>query len=99
MKILVTGLIVLSLAAAGGTAVLVKQFLESERQNQVRVPEPQEIEETASLFVLTVDNDLSAGTTVSRSHLRWHAWPEDMIQGTFVISQEKDKALLKEYVG
>ena len=48
MKILVTGLIVLSLAAAGGTAVLVKQFLESERHNQVRVPEPQEIEETAS---------------------------------------------------
>ena len=99
MRILVTGLIVLSLAAAGGTALLVKQFLESERQNQVDVPEPQEIEETASLFVLTVNNDLSAGTTVSGSNLRWHAWPEDMIQSTFVISQEKNKALLKEYVG
>ena len=99
MRILVTGLIVLSLAAAGGTALLVKQFLESERQNQVDVPEPQEIEETASLFVLTVNNDLSAGTTVSGSNLRWHAWPEDMVQSTFVISQEKNKALLKEYVG
>ncbi len=99
MRILVTGLIVLSLAAAGGTALLVKQFLESERQNQVDVPEPQEIEETASLFVLTVNNDLSAGTTVSGSNLRWHAWPEDMIQSTFVISQEKNKALLEEYVG
>ena len=99
MRILITGLMVLSLAAAGGTAILVKRFLETEIESQVVVPEPQKIKEIPRMFVLSVDTDLGAGTTISKSHLRWSAWPEDLIRNTFVVSPDKEKALLEEYVG
>ena len=99
MRILISGLMVLSLAAAGGTALLIKRFLEAEVESQVVVPEPKKVEEIPRMYVLLVDTDLSAGTTISKSHLQWNAWPEDMVQNTFVVSPNKEKALLEEYVG
>ena len=102
MRIVVVGLILLSLTAAGGTLLLVKQFLEAESQNQTatapveqaQVPEP-----TTSVFVLTADTDMPAGTTVKKRHLKWHNWPEDMVTDAFVISPNEDAAILEEYVG
>ena len=102
MRIVVVGLILLSLTAAGGTVLLVKQFLEAESQNQTatapveqaQVPEP-----TISVFVLTADTDMPAGTTVKKRHLKWHNWPEDMVTDAFVISPNEDAAILEEYVG
>ena len=103
MRIVVIGLILLSLTAAGGTVFLVKQFLEAESQNQTAtapLPQTQEPEPTpSSVFVLTADTDMPAGTAVKKRHLKWHRWPEDMVTDAFVISPNEDGAILEEYVG
>ena len=102
MRIVVIGLILLSLTAAGGTVFLVKQFLEAESQNQTAtapVQQAQEPDPISSVFVLTADTDMPAGTTVKKRHLKWHTWPEDMVTDAFVISPNEDGAILEEYVG
>ena len=92
MRIVVVGLILLSLTAAGGTLLLVKQFLEAESQNQTAtasVEQAQAPEPTTSVFVLTADTHMPAGTTVKKGHLKWHNWPEDMVTDAFVIRRQR----------
>ena len=89
MRIVVVGLVLLSLSAAGGTMFLVKKFLDSESQNQTMSASNQETsepEEIPSVFVLTTDTDLAAGTTVKKRHLKWLTWPEDMVSEHFITS-------------
>ena len=99
MRILITGLILVSLVAAGGTALLVKQFLKSESQGQTETPAQKEPESEPKIFVLTANRDLPAGTTISGGNLKWQAWPEGLANRDFVISPEEDEALFQEYVG
>ena len=101
MKIVVVGLVLLSLSAAGGTMFLVKKFLDSESQNQTMSASNQETsepEEIPSVFVLTTDTDLAAGTTVKKRHLKWLTWPEDMVSEHFITSTNEDGAILEEYI-
>ena len=99
MKILITGLILVSLAAAGGTALLVNQFLKSESQSEIDAPAQKGPDPEPKVFVLTANGDLPAGTTISGGDLKWQTWPEGIVNRDFVISPEEDKALFQEYVG
>ena len=49
MKIVVVGLVLLSLSAAGGTMFLVKKFMDSESQNQTMSASNQETSEPLTL--------------------------------------------------
>lgn len=97
MRVVIIGLIGFALLTAGGTVFLVKRLLDTP------TVVAEEVEEDAApvfnVFVLVADSDLAAGTTISRSDLRWQPWPEDAVAGKFISASTEDKELKKEFIG
>jgi pilus assembly protein CpaB len=78
-------LVALSLIAAAGAAYMTNSWLETERRAAAE-PTPQPpAPEPDYARVLVADGALAAGTILQRSHLRWHAWPEDGVLDSFVV--------------
>jgi pilus assembly protein CpaB len=79
-------LIGISLAVAGGAAYMTQTYLRSEREAMAKPapdPEPRE----PSVKVLVAAGELSAGTILSKSHLRWQNWPEDGVSESYFVKQ------------
>lgn len=62
-----------------------------------------EVEEEAApvsdMFVLVADDNLPAGTTISRGNIRWQPWPEDSVGDNFVSAETEDENLENNFVG
>lgn len=79
-------LIVLSLAVAGGAAYMTQTYLRSEREAMAKpAPEPAKRELTTK--VLVAASELSAGTILKKSHMRWQAWPEEGVSDSYFVKQ------------
>jgi pilus assembly protein CpaB len=95
MRVAIIALVLFALAAAGGTAFLVKRLLEAR-------PAPQAVAEVekpaAKTMVLVAARDLPAGSTVGSGSLRWQPWPEGTAAKGFVVASEKDKKLEQQFV-
>lgn len=100
MRTVIIGLILLALLAAGGTAFLVKRFLDAQTRAQAQAEaQVQARKPAATTMVLVADRNLPAGTTITPGALRWQPWPEDAVGKNYVVSPDKDKNLEKQFVG
>lgn len=97
MRLLMIGLILLAVLAAGGTALMVKRYLDSQAEAQANLAATK-VEEPA-VYVIVADEKLAIGTTLSDGALRWQKWPEDAVQDDFISSNTKDAKLVKKLVG
>ena len=97
MRTLVVGLIALALLAAGGTAFLVKNFLDSQKQvAQTAAEKPAVVE---GKQVLVASRDLPAGTVIDSGALRWQTWPNEGIDGEYTVSTNRDAKLQEKFIG
>ena len=97
MRIVIIGLIAFALFAAGGTAFLVKRLLDA--QTTVADEVEEEAAPVSDMFVLVADDNLPAGTTISRGNIRWQPWPEDSVGDNFVCAETEDENLENNFVG
>tara|TARA_B100000029_G_scaffold461914_1_gene494022 strand:+ start:4513 stop:5424 length:912 start_codon:yes stop_codon:yes gene_type:complete len=101
MRILVISLLFVAVIAAAGTAALVKGFLESQ---QGTGPENLIVEEMAPApekitHVLVAKAMLLPGDEISTGDILFKAWPEDMLDKNYVVSETPDNAGLADFVG
>lgn len=88
--------VVVAIAIAGGTAMLVQNYLRNQRNAILaNVPKPKPQEKAKQILV--AKRDLPAGTLIKREHLEWHPWPEAKISKVYIQSGGKRK--IKEFVG
>ncbi|HXV26018.1 MAG TPA: Flp pilus assembly protein CpaB [Alphaproteobacteria bacterium] len=75
--------VVIALLMAGATALIARNWLSSERaeQSAQATPVPQAITKN----VLVAVTDLPAGSFIKAEHVRWQSWPEDAVNGTYLI--------------
>ena len=99
MRILVYSLLFIALVTAGGTALLVKGFLETERAAEVEIPIIEETLPQSETFVLMTENELLPGEEIARGDLSLQPWPEEMVKDEFVVSDTTDSSVTKEFVG
>jgi pilus assembly protein CpaB len=97
MRILVIGLILLAVLAAGGAVFTAKRYIKSQssaQANQVVKPE-----EEIVTYVLVADGKVTIGSTLSYGDLRWQKWPNDSIGETFISANTENRAMQKKLVG
>lgn len=99
MRLLIVGLIVLALGAGTVTALLFKRVLDAQKAVQVEVAETVVEKVEKKSLVLVADVDITAGTVVARSLLRWQNWPKDDVRGEFASGTKEDSRLAKKFVG
>lgn len=75
--------VVIALIMAGGTAMIARNWLSSERADlsAEAKPAPQQI--TKNVLVATAD--LPAGSFVKPEHVRWQSWPEGALNDSYLI--------------
>ena len=72
-----------------GTGLLARNWIESQRPQEVAAPPPPKVE-GASVMVAAVD--LPAGTLLQDKHLRWQIWPSKAVAETYLIKPETQGA-------
>ena len=99
MRIVVSILLLLAILAAGGTAVLVKGFLDSEQTVQVEVPTEPEVTAQKETYVLVVEDELLSGKEIASRDVSFRPWPEEMLSNEFIISDKSNSKTIDEFVG
>jgi pilus assembly protein CpaB len=97
MRLLIIGLILLAVLAAGGAVLTAKRYLASQSRahaNQVVKP----VEEIAT-YVLVADDKVTIGSTLTRGALRWQRWPNDSVGGTFISANTENDEMLNKLIG
>lgn len=74
-------LIVVAVVFAGGTAILARSWIASERS---QVAQPVKSEPTGDLQVLVAKQDLPAGLILKEEHTRWQAWPRATLADSYI---------------
>ena len=93
MRPLTIVLIVVALAVAGLTTFLVNRYLQSQVAPIAEGQRPG----IAAVEVLVAERDLAAGTILKYEDLTWRAWPEDGVDGSYILADETD--VDEEFVG
>lgn len=88
-------LLVIALLVAGGTAVMVKSWLNAQRASMVAVS-PKVAAPVAETAILVAKTDLAAGQFVRPENLRWQAWPQGSLADSYVVEGQRR---LDEFVG
>lgn len=99
MRLLVIGLIAVALGAAVTTAFLAKRFLDAQKVAQTELASAAVPDSEEKSLVLVADSDITAGTVLPRSLLRWQVWPADDVRSEFSSAKIEDAALTKKFVG
>lgn len=99
MRIVVSILLLLAILAAGGTAVLVKGFLDSEQTVQVEVPTEPEVTAQKETYVLVAEDELLSGKEIASRDVSFRPWPEEMLSDEFIISDKSNSKTIDEFVG
>ena len=94
MRPLTIVLIVVALTVAGLTAFLVNRYLQSQVAPSTAEGQRPGI---AAVEVLVAERDLAAGTILKYEDMTWRAWPEDGVDGSYVLADETD--IDEEFVG
>ena len=88
--------IVVAIAIAGGTAMLVQNYLRNQ-QARILAGIPKQKAPPKAHRILVAKRGLPAGTLIKRDQLEWHPWPQDKINKVYIKSDGKRK--IKEFVG
>jgi pilus assembly protein CpaB len=97
MRLLIIGLILLAVLAAGGAVLTAKRYLQSQSRAQANsVVKPAEEIVT---YVLVADEKATIGSTLTKGALRWQKWPNDALGGTFISANSKNQKMLNTLVG
>ena len=99
MRIIVSSLLLLAILAAAGTAVLVKGFLDSEQTIQVETPIEREVTPQKETYVLVTEDELLSGKEISSRDVSFRPWPEELLNGEFIVSNKSDSKTIDEFVG
>ena len=99
MRIVVSILLLLAILAAGGTAVLVKGFLDSEQTVQVEVPTEPEVTAQKATYVLVAEDELLSGKEIASRDVSFRPWPEEMLSDEFILSDRPNSKTIDEFVG
>ncbi len=99
MRIVVSILLLLAILAAGGTAVLVKGFLDSEQTVQVEVPTEPEVTAQKATDVLVAEDELLSGKEIASRDVSFRPWPEEMLSDEFILSDRSNSKTIDEFVG
>lgn len=75
MRAVLVLVLVIALAAAGGAAYLVNEYLQQQARQPVAEPEPQ-LPVFTGQRVLVADEPIPAGSALRPSMFRWQPWPE-----------------------
>lgn len=78
--------LLVALVAAGGTAMMVRNYLNAERQ--AMAVKPQAAPEIVLPEVLVASDMLPAGLVIKHDHLRWQKWPQDGLTEGYVVKSE-----------
>ena len=77
--------LLVALVAAGGTAMMVRNYLHAERQAMAVQPKAPEI---VLPEVLVAAEMLPAGLVIKHDHLRWQKWPQDGLTEGYVVKSD-----------
>ena len=99
MRILVIGLVLLAVLAAGGAVLTAKRYLNSQSSAQTQANQVVMPAEEIVTYVLVVDEKTTIGSTLSKGDLRWQKWPNDSIGETFISANTKNHKMLNKLVG
>ena len=99
MRLLLIGLILLAVVAAGGAALMVKRLLDAQIEQQAQNAAEIETVEIKGVYVLVADERISIGTTLTKGKLRWQKWPDDALETIFLSSEKRDTNLMQQLVG
>ena len=76
--------LMIAVAAAGGTAFFARSWIEGQRAN-IAVAAPAPVE--ADVYeVLVADQNLTAGSFVKPNQVRWQRWPTDDVPESYVLA-------------
>ena len=70
MRLLLIGLILLAVVAAGGAALMVKRLLDAQIEQQAQNAAEIKTVEIKGVYVLVADERISIGTTLTKGKLR-----------------------------
>lgn len=102
MRLVVVGLVVFALLAAGGVVFFVKRYLDAQTdriQAESQVETVEVTEEEPPTLILVTGAEMPAGTTISSGSLKWRAWPDEGIEDTFIASEKSSDELEKPFIG
>ena len=99
MRIVVSSLLLLAILAAGGTAVLVKGFLDSEQTVRVEIPTEPEVTAQKETYVLVTEDELLSGKEIASRDVSFRPWPDEMLSDEFIISDKSNSKAIDEFVG
>lgn len=86
--------LLIAIAVSVGTVLLARSWMETQLAS--RKPPTVVAKEMPSKMVLVAKTDLPTGQFVRAENLRWQAWPEKGVAGSYVV---EGKGKLEDYVG
>ena len=99
MRLLLIGLILVAVAAAGGAALMVKRLLDYQIEQQTQNAVEIKTVEDKGVYVLVADERISIGTTLTKGKLRWQKWPADALETIFLTSEKRNTTLMQKLIG
>ncbi len=95
MPVRLVALIMLALSAAGGTALMVRDWVSAQRAVAVAAAPVRAVKEPTD-EVLVARRSLPAGTLLKPDHVTWQAWPKEGVNEIYIV---KGKAKQDEMLG
>ncbi len=78
-------LVVAALLITVGTGLLARSWLNGQRV-ETAAPAPEQTR--VSAYVLVAEIDVPAGTFLKKEHIRWQAWPDEILPETYIVRQD-----------
>lgn len=78
-------LVVAALLLIGGTVMVARGWLDSQRNRVVATPAP--VEKNDAPMVLVAQRDLPLGSFIREGSLRWQAWPDDDLPKSYLTRE------------
>ena len=82
-------LVLVALTTAAVTALYARNWLIAEKA-ELLASVPHQAAPAQASMVLVAKKDLVAGSFLRKDDLRWHPWPEDGVQDSYVVKGERD---------
>lgn len=80
MRVVIIALVFAAVILAGGTAYLLKSYLSSQ-EAEIASMAPK----APTTKVLVAKSDVSAGTVINPGNTEWRDWPEDALEGDYLV--------------
>ncbi len=96
MRLVLIGLIVLAVVAAGGTYLLFQNYITTQQSEQERIIAERTAAKTR---ILVADRPLPRGATITSGSMTWRPWPEDGILPNYIVQTPQAGDLETQFIG